>query len=324
MKLQKVGKYLIKLFLSAVISFILLSIICFFYYNVPVHFTNKEGYTDYIWEANKIHSRATEGFTFGKTNNEGLNNSVDYNNQKIDILFIGSSQFEAFNVMPDESSTAQLNKMLDGKYFAYNLGVSGHDFLKCTQNLDKALEKYQPSKYVIMEGSDLFLTDKDINDALSNNIPKLNSVENKLIVTLEKTPILRHFYNQLDNAIHKNAVNESTAPKEYTDDISQSLGTMLNRISESTNKYGAQLVFLYHSPDVDENEQTKLQKQLWIKLCDENNIEFIDMTEDFSQAFNNNEYLYGFLNTLPNEGHLNKKGHKMIAEKIYRFIVKGE
>ena len=53
MNFKKIGKYLIKLFISAVVSFIIISLICFFYYNIPVHYTNNEGYTDYIWEKTK-------------------------------------------------------------------------------------------------------------------------------------------------------------------------------------------------------------------------------------------------------------------------------
>lgn len=313
---------MLKLLISAVVSFGLISIVCFFHYNLPVHYTNSDGYTDYIWEKSKIYSRANEGFSIGKTNNEGLSNLEDYTNQPIDILLIGSSQFEAFNVMPDDSTTAQLNTMLGEDYFAYNLGISGHDFLRCTQNLDKALEKYRPTKYVIMEVSDLFLTDKDINDALNNNIPELKSSENKLILTLEKVPALRHFYNQLDNALHKS--NGTEAAQEYTDDISNSLETLLKQIAGQADKYNVQIVFLHHNPNTNENETTKAQKQLWLELCDKNNIDFIDMTEDFSNAFNDNKYLYGFLNTLPNEGHLNKTGHKIIAERIYKYIITGE
>lgn len=116
MNFKKIGKYLIKLFISAVVSFIIISLICFFYYNIPVHYTNNEGYTDYIWEKNKIQSRATEGYALGKTNNEGLNNYDDYTGQPIDILILGSSQFEAFNVMQNDNLTAQLSNMLGDDY----------------------------------------------------------------------------------------------------------------------------------------------------------------------------------------------------------------
>lgn len=322
MNFKKIGKYLIKLFISAVVSFIIISLICFFYYNIPVHYTNNEGYTDYILEKNKIQSRATEGYALGKTNNEGLNNYDDYTGQPIDILILGSSQFEAFNVMQNDNLTAQLSNMLGDDYSIYNLGVSGHDFLRCTQNLDKALEKYNPKKYVIMEVSDLCLSNKDINDALNNKIPELKSSENKFILTLEKIPALRCFYNQVDNTVHKN--NTSSETPKYTDDISESLELLLNKISHSADKYGVQIIFLYHSPETAENDSISEQKQLWITLCDKNNINFIDMTEDFSNALNNNEYVYGFLNTLPNFGHLNKTGHKIIAEKISKFIITGE
>ena len=322
MNFKKIGKYLVKLFISSVVSFIIISLICFFYYNIPVHYTNSDGYTDYIWEKSKIQSRATEGYAIGKTNNEGLSNKDDYTGQPVDILLLGSSQFEAFNIMPDDTMTAQLNNMLEDDYFVYNLGVSGHDFLRCTQNLDKALEKYNPTKYVIMEVSDLCLPNKDINNALNNKIPELRSSQNNIILTLEKVPVLRCFYNQFDNVIHRSS--PAAEPAKYTDNISDSLNLLLNKISQSAEKYGVQIILLYHSSDIPESNDTAAQKQLWLRACNNSNIEFIDMTEDFSAAFDNNEYVYGFLNTLPNYGHLNKTGHRIIAERIYEFITTGE
>lgn len=327
MNIKNIGKYLCKLFVSAVAAFMILSLICFFYYNIPVHYTNEAGFTDYVWEENKITFRGTEGFAQGKTNNEGLNNLADYNNQEIDILFLGSSQIEGFNVMPDENATALLNEKFNGEYFAYSLGVSGHDFLRCTQNLGSALERYRPSAYVILEASDLFLKNEDIQAAINGELPKLSSSENRLILTLEKVPVFRHFYNQLDNAIHNNSSsenNDTDNQAEYSEDISDSLGILLNQISQQAKQYDTQLIILYNSYELEGDELTTQQKQLWTDLCNENNIAFLDMTDDFSVALSNNEYVYGFLNTLPNEGHLNKKGHELIADRIYRFITTGD
>lgn len=323
MKLKKAAHYILKLSAAAIISLAILSSICYFYYNVPVHFTNNEEYTDYVWESNKFYSRGIEGFSSGKTNNEGLNNTADYNGQNVDILMIGSSQFEGFNVKQNENMASLLNNSLGDSCFVYNIGVSGHEFLRCTQNFENAMEKYKPSQYVILEVSDLFLKSKNIDEALNNNIQKLNSSSNRLLITLEKMPLLRHFYNQLDNAVRKGNDN-TAAPLEYNEDISQPLEFLLSNMADTAEKYNTKIVLLYHNSDFDENMQLSEQKDLWINVCDKCGIKFIDMTDDFKAAADDDKYVYGFINTLPNSGHLNKYGHALIAQRIYKYITSGE
>lgn len=55
--------------------------------------------------------------------------------------------------------------------------------------------------------------------------------------------------------------------------------------------------------------------------CKEYNIEVIDVTQRFISNYEENyELPYGFANTLPGKGHLNKVGHELIADELYRRI----
>jgi lysophospholipase L1-like esterase len=57
------------------------------------------------------------------------------------------------------------------------------------------------------------------------------------------------------------------------------------------------------------------------RLCKEHNITFIDMSDDFIAAYNKEKIVpYGFSNTIPGEGHLNKYGHEIIAERLSKTI----
>ena len=85
--------------LAGLLAFALLCFFCLLYYNVPVHDVNPTGATEYKWEPGRFYSRGTEGFAMGRTNSDGFNNLFDYApGDPIDILLMGSSHMEGFNV----------------------------------------------------------------------------------------------------------------------------------------------------------------------------------------------------------------------------------
>ena len=54
-----------------------------------------------------------------------------------------------------------------------------------------------------------------------------------------------------------------------------------------------------------------------------NNIPFLNTEKDFLSFFSEeNEFPFGFNNTKPGTGHLNKNGHKIIANILYEFLIK--
>ena len=109
---MKILKWLIKAFVAGCIAFALLCAFCLLWYNVPVHYDNPSGATEYVWESRKFYSKGTEGFALGRTNNEGFNNIKDYNEgDEIDILLMGSSHMEGFNVAQDENAAAVINQL---------------------------------------------------------------------------------------------------------------------------------------------------------------------------------------------------------------------
>ena len=92
-------------------------------------------------------------------------------------------------------------------------------------------------------------------------------------------------------------------------------------------KVGVKLIILYHPstqinadgsilfPD-DEKDRMK-----YSNLCDEYGITFLDMTERFRLEYETKHILpHGFFNSSIGSGHLNKYGHEMIADELYRII----
>ena len=327
-----IKKYLIysgKVFVSGILAFIVLTLFCVLYYNLPVHNETKDGSTDYAWEPNAFYSRATEGFAFGKTNNEGYVNEYDYNKKlKIDILLMGSSHMEAHQVQQNESTSGVLNRKFDN-YRTYNIGISAHTFITCFSNLENALNKYKPTKYVIIETSTTNFSDKDLKDALNNSIKEIPSYTSGIVGLLQKNQFLRLLDNQIrlfnsgeDAIIPKVDVNIKN--KEKNNEL---VNQLLDNINQITSKHKVKAIILYHPSTIlnrDGSLTLSSEKENidnFSKLCKENNIYFLDMSERFKMEYKKNHILpYGFYNTSVGSGHLNKYGHKMVAEELYNFI----
>ena len=166
----------LKISISGFISLAILSLGCFFYYNIPSHYTDKDNVTAYRNDVNAFYSKGTEGFGWGWTNNEGYVNTDNFTHgMDIDILVMGSSHMEAFQIMQENSAACLLNSQYGLK--VYNVGVSGHRFALCASNLKAAVDKYRPSKFVVIEAASVNLTKKEAINVIHNRVPKQSAYD---------------------------------------------------------------------------------------------------------------------------------------------------
>lgn len=319
------NNFLVKIIVSGLLAFVVLNVIMFFYYNVPIHKANNNGSTDYTWESNSLYVRADEGIGFGMTNNEGYMNVNDYDGN-IDILLVGSSHMEDQNIPLSKNISTLLNKYID-KYETYNIGISGHSFKVIVNNLDDALNTYKP-KYVVLEASNIVFSDDYINNILVGNVEEIESSNNKLILLLEKIPLFRIGYAQIEKLYKGNdfVIDEANSEKtlyEFNEDLNDKL---LKYIKEIANKYDTEVIIMYH-PSVAINSKgemviaTKEVSNKFNDLCLKNNIYYLDMSETFINEYDKKKIVpTGFINGPIATGHLNVDGHRMIAEELSKLI----
>ena len=326
--MPKTFKWLSKAFVSGCIALVVLTLFCFLYYNIPVHSTDASGATDYSWEHKKFYSRGTEGFAWGRTNNEGYLNPVDYSEgMNVDVLIMGSSHMEAYNVAMEDSTASQLSSLL-GDEVVYNIGVSGHTFLTCSDNLEAALEKYRPQKYAVIETSALLFPDEDVRKVIEGEAEELESHSGGIIGLLQKNQLLRLLYSQLSNWLE--APDEGSSATVKPEANTELYSELLNKLSKTASEYGVKLIILYQSnmyidPEtgISFGNDTDL-RDFFSETCREVGIEFADMSERFAEEYSNSYILpHGFSNTSVGAGHLNKHGHRMIAEELCK-IMRGE
>ncbi len=90
----------------------------------------------------------TEGFSWLHVDENGFNNQTVP--EHTDVLVMGSSHMEGFNVGKNKNAVALLSQTLPDLSF-YNIGISGHNIYRCVDNVEDALDYYQPSKYVVCD-----------------------------------------------------------------------------------------------------------------------------------------------------------------------------
>ena len=114
---MKFIKGLLKVIVSGIVAVAIICGLLCFYDIKPIHKENPKGNTDFVWLPNSIWVKATEGIAFGKFDANGFNNKSVISNP--DIIVLGSSHMEAFNVMQNENSAYLLSQKLNGKYSLY-------------------------------------------------------------------------------------------------------------------------------------------------------------------------------------------------------------
>lgn len=320
--LKRILKWLIKAAAAGLIALLALCALCVMYYNVPVHYTNDTGATEYRWQSGVYYRKGTEGFAFGRTNNDGFINLDDHQQgERVDILLMGSSHMEAMNVPVEENTASRLNVLFGGEKYCYNIGVSGHTLLYCAKHLEAALDAYRPGEYVVIETNTLNFPEGDIEAVLDGSLPDIPSQSGGLVGLIQKLPYLRLFYTKYIKGAN---ADSDTAP---ADAEGAAPTEVLARIGEQCRARGVTPVVVYHDfvlvdgggrayADTDPVELAGFRA-----ACEAGGVVFADVTPDYLEGWEQYHRLpYGFANTAPGVGHMNAWGHELLSRRVYETI----
>ena len=327
--------WIIKAAVGGVIALILLCLLCLIYCNTPVHYASETGVTEYYWEPNRFYCSATEGFGWGRTNNEGFNNLADYHSgDSVDILMMGSSQMDGRTIPQKDNAVVLLNGMFGGEKYTYNIGMSGHTLLYCIKHLSPALERYQPKGYVVIETCLVDFSASDMQAVLDGTLPDIPSHSGGIVGVMQKLPYLRLFYqkyingmNNGDDVEQSSAEAAAAAPAEYT----ELLNRLMEKVSEECRTAEVKPIIIFDSSvsvDRDGNGYVPVNTEkltILKEACEENNICFVDLSDRFLDGYEQYRKLpTGFANTAPGSGHMNSWGHELFAQGVYDAIAERE
>ncbi len=327
-------KFCIKALISGIIALFVLSLFCIMYYYTGVHVFNPNGATDYTWQKNQFLSKCTEGFALVKMDENGYNNIVEPA-ENIDILLMGSSNFEGTCISQDENLGYILNTELEtenGKLYTYNIAISGHRLYTCIKNLKNALEVYPPQKYVIIETNTVSFDIDDMNSVINGTYPTIPSYDSGILYYMQKTiPATKNIYRNLDDWISAGQKNDEeviTEEADYTgSEYKEVLDKFISFAAADAEEAGVRLIIFYHSEtDIDENgniikSTDKDALNAFESVCENNNVIFVDMTEDIYELYENEHILArGFINSSVGKGHVNKYGQRIFADRLMKVI----
>lgn len=341
--MKKVSIQILKLILSGCISLALLSLFCYFYNYTGRHVINEDGSTDYKWEANQYFSNMKEGFAWFRFDADGFNNPSDaaFTGEPVDILLLGSSHMEAVQIPKDQNTAALLGTYFPEKH-VYNLGVSSHTIFSCVQNLPAAVEKYKPTSYVILETDSIAFDVDAMRNSAGGVYPEVETVQSGILYEVQKRiPAVKSLYKAYVDwknvsAWHGSQIQfEGPAepfiiPEEAWVEYEEVLRDFLGKAKASMPASCQLLIFYhprtlldeageYHAPDAGR------AGKLFVQVCKELDIIFVDLSEDFEKLYvRENILAHGFINGGVGIGHLNARGHQVIAEVLYKTILERE
>lgn len=324
---MKIFRWILKLIGAILISTALLSLFTLAYEYSGTHIDNSTGSTDYRWESNQYKSNMTEGFSFAKADINGFNNLTGIDSENINILMMGSSHMEGFNVPQDKNTSYILDSKLQNMS-VYNIGISGHTIYRCANNIEAAVNEYKPSSYVVIETSTIQLDTNSINEVLNGNLKKIESYDTGVIYQLQKIPCFKLIYKQFEAMfIPEKTVSGIKTIDVYDSEYITALDKFLKKIESSVESNSSKIIIFYQPSlqlnrdgvaytTTDENHLSAFQD-----ACDKNNIIFVDMTDTFISNYKEKHIMpHGFTNTAVGTGHLNENGHEMIANKLDEVI----
>lgn len=336
----KIVKHVGKVMLAGIVAVMILSVMCCFYYVLPIHIGNTEGNTDYVWTANARWIKLTEGISTGQYDAKGYNNKRVIENP--DIIILGSSHMEATNVMPDKNTGYLLSERLDGLYTVYNMGISGHDFFKICQYLPPNLEIYKP-KIVVIETSTVDIFEANVSQVIQGTVKHTPSYSSGLMGTLQKVPFFRLLYQQVKGGLVDlfisgggNTSAAFTEGKEVKDiDTSlkveqESYDELFDYLASCEERYNTKIIIFYHPTEtIMEDGTIKFKdsefRTTFATTAEKYGITFVDMTDSFENMYYEEHHVaHGFATGELGTGHLNEYGHAAVADSLYDIIMKLE
>lgn len=312
----------------------ILNLFCAWYYNPADYLWDDARATDRIRRPNAITSRANEGFSICRIDENGYNNpSVP---DQINILMMGTSHTEGFNVAPADNTSARLGALLSGRS-VYNIGMSSHTLMVNLINLERALDRFEPTDYVIIESNYVIFWPDEIESAMNNTMGRLEPTETWLPDWISGQPLVRtlarQYYNLQsgDEAYQEDVAAQLAESQQYAPEVFQAYHTELNKLFARVRKlaeaHGVHVIIYYNPmltllPDgtvLDDTDGAVCDT--FAAACADSGITFIDMGEKFLAAYQNDHILpHGFVNTAPEYGHLNKNGCGIVANALYEAI----
>ena len=316
----RIVTHLLKTICAGLVSITILSFFVLVYKYTGAHIENADGSTDFKWSSHQYIGGMVEGFNWTFVNEDGYNNLYE-RPENIDVLVMGSSHTEGFNVKTKETFSSVFAKN-NPDISIYNIGISGHAFNASIDNMENAIKEYKPTQFIVIETSQIFFSESIVDKAINHTRKKGVSQKGIVAGMSRYVPSIKALYLKISEWRNANGVGDEEDLNDNPE--SHAAESFIKYASDIADEYGIKLVIIYHPKTQLDSEGCLIspKSSSWFeKECIDNDVIFVDMTEDFTKLYDEKHILaHGFINTEVGTGHLNKYGHQLIAEKLEEVL----
>ncbi len=336
-------KQIMQWLLAAAIAAFICNLLCFSFYDPCQELPRSYGSTTGYLLPDSFGVYGLEGYCVANIDGYGYVNR-DMERALPSYVVAGASHTEGLFIPLGSRYSDILNDRMfdDGKLHVINIGKSGNFFSVVLQHFDGILEEFADAKAVIIETDSLAYDTKALYDSMiqtgydpgetADSLVSALSPRSRLMIRIKQTlPLARlihkQYYTYLESRQSAEGSSDILDPdfwrSEYEGDFPTALDDLMKYLRSRTDK---QIIILYH-PAVKLCEDgtmvtlTNNAEPYYERICKENDIDFIDMTDAFLKSYNEDHIIpYGFNNTTPGDGHINKAAHAMMADELLKVI----
>ena len=270
----------------------------------------------------------TEGYGISSIDNLGFPNvySIDRENY---ILAVGSSHFVGLNLGNYKKCTDILNSK---GVKTYNISKTGFWLTSIVKNFKHITYEFKDSKAIIIETPILNYLENEMIASLEQQEYDEKKTADYLINNISLNNKLKHLFKSVfpiySLIIYKGVIIYEKIFNVKNNDEGQyaRYATIENVIKKIRSEYDKQIIIVSHPQyKIVDNEKLYFEEdeysKIYKKICNDNGIDFIDMTDIMQYEYKiNHKLFHGFNNTSFTEGHLNYFGSKLIANEIERVL----
>ncbi|MCR5356203.1 MAG: hypothetical protein K6E63_02245 [Lachnospiraceae bacterium] len=335
-------KHIIQWGFAFAIAFIILNLATFAFYDPCQELLRSGGSTTGFLLPDSKGVYGLEGYCIANIDGNGYVNR-DLPRSDHYILVCGASHTEGLFIPLKSRYSDILNDMLTDKdeLCVYNIGRSGNYFSVVLQHLDGILGEFPDADALIIETDTLTYDTKALYDSqiqtgydpgetARSMLDNLSQRQRLSIKVKQSLPLVRELHKQYLTYEESKAEPSSSDildpdfwEKEFSGGYSKALDELMGFIRSKTDK---QVIILYHpAVSIQKDGSMKLltndAEPYYEEICAKHDIDFIDMSDAFMKAYNEEHIVpYGFSNTTPGDGHINRAAHRMMAEELYKKL----
>ncbi len=333
-----------------VISFIIVNVL-FALYSTDAGWIKREGgATAGVYIPGHFIINLEEGMGIRKVDANGyLNKSAELAEEY--VLCFGKSHTNALEVRDDERYVSLLNNYISDNVevsSVYSVARGGNTFADLISGFGALTQEFDNSSCVILEVDSVGeLADIKAAIAKQRKWTEKDSVnyliENQSFfdvcktILKEKLPLLAYLINErvaaidvgIEHAFVYSGSDAKLEVEDYLNEADEYGATLSEALELIRSQYENRIIVLYH-PDISIARDGKMiinKMNYYDELrlaCEIHGIELCDVSNEFRKAYEENYIVpYGFINTSMGTGHLNKYGHKMIADYLYNEYFMG-